>query len=78
MSEKWKNIITLSLLSAFLLGFGAWAAAKPRLRTLKMSTPVMITTRSPRNRQMNQTRNRSPSRRSRRFPHPLPRMTIGS
>ena len=29
MSEKWKNIITLSLLSAFLLGFGAWAAAKP-------------------------------------------------
>ncbi len=30
MSEKWKNIITLSLLSAFLLGFGAWAAAKAR------------------------------------------------
>ena len=40
MSEKWKNIITLSLLSAFLLGFGAWAAAKPadavrQLRSLR-------------------------------------------
>lgn len=29
MLEKWKNIATVGLLSAFLLGFGVWAAVKP-------------------------------------------------
>ena len=29
MLEKWKNILTVGLLSAFLLGFGLWAAVKP-------------------------------------------------
>ena len=26
MFEKWKNILTVGLLSAFVLGFGIWAA----------------------------------------------------
>ena len=29
MLEKWKNILTVGLLSAFLLVFGVWAAVKP-------------------------------------------------
>ena len=29
MFEKWKNILTVGLLSAFVLGFGIWAAVKP-------------------------------------------------
>ena len=29
MFEKWKNILTEGLLSAFVLGFGIWAAVKP-------------------------------------------------
>ena len=29
MFEKWKNILTVGLLSAFILGFGIWAAVKP-------------------------------------------------
>ena len=29
MFEKWKNILTVGLLSAFVLGFGVWAAVKP-------------------------------------------------
>jgi len=29
MFEKWKSILTVGLLSAFVLGFGIWAAVKP-------------------------------------------------
>lgn len=29
MFEKWKNILTVGLLSAFVLAFGVWAAVKP-------------------------------------------------
>ena len=29
MFEKWKNILTVGLLSAFVLCFGIWAAVKP-------------------------------------------------
>ena len=29
MSEKWKNSLTVGLLSAFVLAFGVWAAVKP-------------------------------------------------
>ena len=29
MFEKWKSILTVGLLSAFVLAFGIWAAVKP-------------------------------------------------
>ena len=49
MFEKWKNILTVGLLSAFVLGFGIWAAVKPatpsvstswRKMTSSMNTPI--------------------------------------